>query len=82
MEWIKVTPDTMPREEENVIVAFTVTHKTRGHYKMIETNAFLRDCEWYYVYDKLVPASRPIKDSYKGKIEVTHWMPWPKLPEQ
>lgn len=70
MNWIKVTPDTMPKEYEKVIV--TIKNKD-GHRYVLENVEFRPDSVlgqwWYYSFNS---------DSYEpiDKDEtITHWIP-------
>lgn len=73
MAWIKVTPETMPKEYEKVIA--TVKGKN-GHKYVLENVEFRPDSTlgkwWYYSFDS---------DSYEpidNDETVTHWMPYPE----
>lgn len=75
MEWIK-TEDRLPKEERHVFIAFVT-----GSHKIIETDAFLRGGEWYFVWDKLCPACRKLEENFYEPVQVTHWMEHPEPPK-
>lgn len=61
MDWIKVTPDTMPKEREEVFV--NIKHKSGAKFSIPGV---------FWTGDCWANLSFPIRD-----FKVTHWMPYP-----
>lgn len=75
MDWIKVTPETIPPDKAPVIL--TVRYKDWG--KPMDKNGIVLPLAWregnrWYVYDNSKEERAPIW----CKFIITHWMPYPK----
>lgn len=68
MSWVKVTPETMPKDYERVLVTCV---DSQG-YRFVVQDAFCEDGEWRVVKDWTVFMTEKIKNGV-----VTHWMPYP-----
>lgn len=68
MDWIKVTPETMPPEGQKVIA----TTVWRGK-KQVEFELYRKDGEWWQDYENWDGGG---SCCYLGG-DVTHWMPYP-----
>lgn len=73
MDWIKVTPETMPPERENVLV--TIRYDDSDEKFVWADVRWSKDVGWEY----LASSFDDIWTSVDG--EVTHWMPYPKPAE-
>ena len=73
MDWIKVTPETMPPDKKPVMV--TVRSKTNPSF-----TDFMKDVAWYsdnggaWGWDEGEDCTVFLDDD----MEVTHWMPYPE----
>lgn len=83
MEWIKATPDTIPDGTLCLATLRFPDDEELSASLMVESDVFYNKKlgQWCLMYDKMVPAWMPISDRYRDKVEVTHWMPYPKPPE-
>lgn len=77
MDWIKVTPETMPPDMETVIVTVKIPengkHKDKER-KEVWAEIYLENGSWMYDAND---GEHEIWD----KAVVTHWMPMPKAAE-
>ena len=77
MDWIKVTPETMPPDMEPVIVTVKIPengkHKDKER-KEVWAEIYLENGSWMYDAND---GEHEIWD----KAVVTHWMPMPKAAE-
>lgn len=72
MDWIKVTPETMPPDMQEVIVTFENEKKERDVQLQARWND--KHGHWEFLGYDWEEARDPF---YK----VTHWMPWPEAAE-
>lgn len=72
MDWIKVAPETMPPDGQEVIA--TVIWRNE---KRIEFGLYREDNEWRQDYDGMDGGGT----EYYLDNEVTHWMPYPEPAE-
>lgn len=80
MDWIKVTPETMPKDMEPVIV----TVEESGKRYTIADARYNQDCGWQALFDCSGSFCETIAEAKKdgywdglGNCKVTHWMPYP-----
>lgn len=80
MDWIKVTPETMPPDMEPVIV----TVEEGGKKYTIADVRYNPDCGWMVLSDCSGSCCSTLKEvkedgywEWIGNCKVTHWMPYP-----
>lgn len=72
-QWIKVTPETMPPDDDTVIV--TVEHPSGDRYIYTEARFDKDRGKWEWPYEAGADYWEDIEE------KVTHWMPFPKPAE-
>ena len=76
MDWIKVTPETMPPDMEPVIA--TIQDKRDGERETCSDVRYNSECKKWEV---LMECYTGYWDEFGEFIEVTHWMPYPEPAE-
>lgn len=76
MDWIKVTPETMPPDMEPVMV----TVKRAGKKKVLSNYRYLKEYEAWQFQDKMFEEWTPMNSVFRG-MTVTHWKPMPSPAE-
>lgn len=83
MDWIKVTPETMPKDGEQILV----TARSVKSPKNVEVwaNCFYdSEVGQFGFYDEIEEMGRGISryiNYLDGDMRVTHWMPYPEPAE-
>lgn len=81
MEWIKVTPETMPKK--GTVVFAVVRYKCYGKwYRSVWPDVMLSENGgWEYLADSTGEHYKPIDEMFE-ECDVTHWMKYPRLPHE
>lgn len=75
MDWIKVTPETMPPENETVIVSVVMTGTTRPHHILWSGATWSKDNGWKIAE---TDCDGPAWIT-QGKTEVLFWRPFQEV---
>lgn len=72
MDWIKVTPETMPVDLETVIVNVKLKNGE---------NRVYHEARWNKKKNQWEMLDLSFEDWWRTNLNITHWFPYPESPE-